>query len=112
MRSAQYRRLVRLVAAPTRAHTGGREVDGVRPQTGGRPACGPYRRRRSGAGGGGRLGRTHGTDYQDEVAAAALIECLQRNYDIRGVDIGLSFDRERNRYEFTWDGVPAELGPQ
>ncbi|MFF9023770.1 hypothetical protein [Streptomyces eurythermus] len=49
------------------------------------------------------------TDYQDEVAAAALIECLQRSYGIPGVDIGLSFDRERNRYEFTWDGASAEL---
>jgi hypothetical protein len=47
------------------------------------------------------------TDYQDEVAAAALIECLQRNYDIPGIDIGLSFDRERNRYEFTWNGASA-----
>ncbi|MGW2955154.1 hypothetical protein [Streptomyces eurythermus] len=48
------------------------------------------------------------TDYQDEVAAAALIECLQRNYDIPGVDICFSFDRERNRYEYTWNGAPAQ----
>ncbi|MFD7457865.1 MULTISPECIES: hypothetical protein [unclassified Streptomyces] len=42
------------------------------------------------------------TDYQDEVAAAALIECLRDNCGIGGVDIGVTFDRERNRYEFTW----------
>ncbi|MFF8400595.1 hypothetical protein ACF06P_02980 [Streptomyces sp. NPDC015684] len=43
------------------------------------------------------------TDYQEEVAAAAVIECLQQNYGISGVDIGLTLDRERNRYQFTWD---------
>ncbi|MEU9578261.1 hypothetical protein [Streptomyces chilikensis] len=50
------------------------------------------------------------TDYQEEVAAAAVIECLRENYGIRGVDIGLSFDRERNRYGFTWNGTPAPIG--
>ncbi|MGW3209910.1 hypothetical protein [Streptomyces sp. NPDC001135] len=51
------------------------------------------------------------TDYQDEVAAAAVIECLRENCGIDGVDIGLTFDRERNRYRFTWDGASAEPGP-
>jgi hypothetical protein len=52
------------------------------------------------------------TDYQEEAAAAAVVECLQQNYGIAGVDIGLTFDREWNRYRFTWDGVPAEpIGP-
>ncbi|GAA2730839.1 hypothetical protein GCM10010360_13180 [Streptomyces nogalater] len=46
-------------------------------------------------------------DYQEEAAAAAVIECLRRNHGIRGVDVGLSFDRERNRYGFAWDGAPA-----
>ncbi|MGF1241429.1 hypothetical protein ACQSME_29910 [Streptomyces sp. 2-6] len=46
------------------------------------------------------------TDYQEEVAAA-VIECLQQGFGIRGVDIGLSFDRERNRYGFIWDGAPG-----
>ncbi|GAA5057363.1 hypothetical protein [Streptomyces similanensis] len=50
-------------------------------------------------------------DYQEEVAAAAVIECLRQNYGIRGVAIGLSFDRERNRYGFTWDGAPARVNP-
>ncbi|WBO66385.1 hypothetical protein [Streptomyces camelliae] len=50
------------------------------------------------------------TDYQEEVAAAAVIECLQQNYGVGGVDIGVTFDRERNRYRFTWDGVSAEPG--
>jgi hypothetical protein len=50
------------------------------------------------------------TDYQEEVAAAAVIECLRENYGISGVDIGLTFDRVRNRYRFTWDGVRAEPG--
>lgn len=50
------------------------------------------------------------TDYQEEVAAAAVIECLRENYGISGVDIGLTFDRERNRYQFTWDGAQAEPG--
>lgn len=50
-------------------------------------------------------------DYQEEVAAAAVIECLRQNYGIRGVAIGLSFDQERNRYGFTWDGVPARPNP-
>jgi hypothetical protein len=48
------------------------------------------------------------TDYQDEVAAAALVECLREHYGITGVEIGLTFDRERNRYEFTWDGTRAD----
>jgi hypothetical protein len=48
------------------------------------------------------------TDYQEEAAAAAVVECLQQNYGIAGVDIGLTFDREWNRYRFTWDGVPAD----
>ncbi|MYX40699.1 hypothetical protein GTW59_06320 [Streptomyces sp. SID89] len=47
------------------------------------------------------------TDYQEEVAAAAVIECLQQGFGIRGVDIGLSFDRERNRYGFIWDNAPG-----
>jgi hypothetical protein len=50
------------------------------------------------------------TDYQEEVAAAAVIECLQEYCGIDGVDIGLTFDRERNRYRFTWDGASAEPG--
>ncbi|MGY1580298.1 hypothetical protein [Streptomyces sp. MN13] len=52
------------------------------------------------------------TDYQDEVAAAALIECLRDHYGITGIDAGLTFDRERNRYEFTWDedGERPEAG--
>ncbi|MEV6290209.1 hypothetical protein AB0M41_07150 [Streptomyces sp. NPDC051896] len=50
------------------------------------------------------------TDYQEEVAAAAVIECLRENCGIDGVDIGLTFDRERNRYQFTWDGASAEPG--
>jgi len=51
-------------------------------------------------------------DHQDEVAAAAVIECLRENLGITGVEIGLTFDRERNRYEFTWDAStrPARRG--
>ncbi|MEU2717873.1 hypothetical protein [Streptomyces sp. NPDC007205] len=48
------------------------------------------------------------TDYQEEVAAAAVIECLRENCGIAGIDIGLAFDRDRNRHRFTWDGVSAE----
>ncbi|MEV5727616.1 hypothetical protein AB0N50_17675 [Streptomyces pharetrae] len=43
------------------------------------------------------------TDHQEEVAAAAVVECLRRHYGIDGVDIGVTFDREGNRYRFTWD---------
>ncbi|MGW7527644.1 hypothetical protein [Streptomyces sp. NPDC054783] len=50
------------------------------------------------------------TDHQQEVAAAAVVECLRQNHGISGVDIGLAFDRERNRYRFTWDGAHAEPG--
>ncbi|MER6343904.1 hypothetical protein ACWC10_01145 [Streptomyces sp. NPDC001595] len=42
------------------------------------------------------------TDYQDEVAAAALVECLREHYGLTGVEIGLTFDGEHNRYDFTW----------
>lgn len=48
------------------------------------------------------------TDYQEEVTVAAVIECLRENCGIDGVGIGLTFDPERNRYQFTWDGAPAE----
>ncbi|MFI7384896.1 hypothetical protein [Streptomyces sp. NPDC049813] len=44
------------------------------------------------------------TDYQEEVAAAAVIACLQEGFGIEGVATGLAFDRERNRYTFTWGG--------
>ncbi|MEU7299019.1 hypothetical protein [Streptomyces sp. NPDC007206] len=50
------------------------------------------------------------TDYQEEVAAAAVIECLRENCGIDGVDISLTFDREGNRHQFTWDGASAEQG--
>ncbi|MER6730992.1 hypothetical protein [Streptomyces puniciscabiei] len=50
------------------------------------------------------------TDHQAEVAAAAVIECLRQNHGIDGVDIGLTFDRERNRHRFTWNGTEAEPG--
>ncbi|MFI9251720.1 hypothetical protein [Streptomyces sp. NPDC053069] len=50
------------------------------------------------------------TDYQEEVAAAAVIECLRQNYGVGGVDIGVTFDRERDRYRFTWDGASVEPG--
>ncbi|GHE24150.1 hypothetical protein [Streptomyces thermodiastaticus] len=50
------------------------------------------------------------TDYQEEVAAAAVVECLRENCGIDGVGIGLTFDRERNRYEFTWGGAAAKPG--
>ncbi|MEV8548506.1 hypothetical protein AB0L04_01460 [Streptomyces glaucescens] len=50
------------------------------------------------------------TDHQEEVAAAAVIECLRRHHGIDGVGIGVTFDRERNRYEFTWDASSRPVG--
>jgi hypothetical protein len=41
-------------------------------------------------------------DHQAEVAAAAVIECLEHAYGICGVGVGVTFDRERNRYRFAW----------
>ncbi|QIJ62398.1 hypothetical protein G7Z13_10350 [Streptomyces sp. JB150] len=46
-------------------------------------------------------------DYQEEVAAAAVVECLRQHYGVEGVDIGVTFDRERNRYVFAWGGTRA-----
>ncbi|MER6028471.1 hypothetical protein [Streptomyces sp. NPDC001851] len=47
------------------------------------------------------------TDYQEEVAAAAVIEGLREHCGIAGIGIGLAFDRDGNRYRFTWGGAPA-----
>lgn len=57
----------------------------------------------------GRLAEATGPDgTRPAVAAAAVVECLRESCGIDGVGIGLTFDRERNRYQFPWGGASAE----